>query len=376
MKLNLVAPLTKALKVMTTRELSFEIDFIPCRFTNLPPTKIINWLLTESSAHFKPARPWGFPTVIQVEVSSRCNLSCPCCPVSIGLERPTGHMDFGLFQKIIDEIGHTILVILFWDWGEPFLNPQAYEMIRYAHSHGIRVISSTNGHLFATPHHASEVVHSGLDALVFSLDGITQETYRQYRSGGKLQQVLEGITRVITEKRRLGSETPLVNLRFIVMKHNEQELHQIGSFASSLGVDLLTIRKFHMVHSGSMEHKGTMRMSPTQPKFQLPPIDQSSGRPLRTLNNPCRNLWNCPTIHWDGTVTSCFMDFAEKRPLGTLGTLGFKEIWYGPDFLELRHNFRKRWRDLPLCGDCSNGFVGGDVGSESNAEAIAFPRPL
>ena len=373
MQLNLITPLMKVLKILTTRRLRFEVDFIPCRFTNLPPTKIINWLLTESSVHFKPARPWGFPTILQVEVSSKCNLSCPLCPVSIGLERPTGYMDFGLFQKIIDEIGDTLLVILFWDWGEPFLNPQAYEMIRYAHSRGIRLISSTNGHLFAAAHHASQVVHSGLDALVFSLDGITQETYRQYRAGGRLQQVLEGIRRVIAEKRRLGSETPLVNLRFIVMKHNEQEVNQIGSLASSLGVDLVTIRKFHMVQTGSFEHQETMRMAPTQPRFQLPPIDQASGRPLRTLNNPCRNLWNCPTIHWDGTVTSCFMDFAERRPLGNIRTQSFKEIWHGRDYLELRHNFRKRWRELPLCGDCSNGFVGGDVGCESNAEAIAFP---
>jgi MoaA/NifB/PqqE/SkfB family radical SAM enzyme len=371
--LRMLSQLQNVLTVLATRRLSFEVDFIPCRFRGISSAKMINWLLTESSVRFKPARPWGFPTIMQVEVSSKCNLRCPMCPVSIGLDRPGGHMDLGLFQKVIDEIGDHLFVVLFWDWGEPFLNPEAYQMIRHAHSRNIRVISSTNGHLFATGHHASQVVESGLDALVFSVDGITQETYQQYRAGGRLDHVLEGITKVVAAKRRVGSKTPLVNLRFIVMEHNEQEVQQLKGFASSLGVDLLTVRKFHILHSGNFEPQAAMKLWPRQTRYQLPPLDPTTGKPVRAPQNPCRNLWNCPTIHWDGTVCSCFMDFAGRRPLGNLSSHTFREIWHGHKYRRLRTQFRERWRDLTPCGQCSNGFVGGDVGRHSNAEAIWSP---
>ena len=95
---------------------------------------------------------------------------------------------------------------------------------------------------------------------------------------------------------------------------------------------------------------------------------------MRLLNNPCRNLWNCPTLHWNGTVCSCFMDFDEERPLGDLRGQHFEEIWKGQAFQKLRRAFRKGWQDLPLCGECSSGFKGGDVGRESNAEIVLFRR--
>lgn len=360
----------KVLKVLRERRLDFEIDLIPCRFSRLSPPKLINWLLTESSVHFKPTRPWGFPTILQVEVSSRCNLSCAMCPVTIGLDRPRGHMDLGLFQKVVDEIGEYLFVILFWDWGEPFLNPHAYQMIRQARTRGVKVIASTNGHLFATPQHAMEVVHSGLDALIFSIDGIGQETYERYRAGGRLEQAVDGIRRVVAEKRRARATNPLVNLRFIVMKHNEHELQHLGRFASSLGVDLVTVRKFHMIHSGNPEHAEILKLTPDDPKYQLPPLDRAGGKPVRATANPCRNLWNCPTIHWDGTVCSCFMDSGETRPLGNLQNRSFSEIWRGSSYRKLRKSFRSCWQRLSLCEYCSNGFEGGDVGQGSNVEVI------
>ena len=361
----------KVLKALITRKIKFEVDLIPFEFENVPLKKMINWILTEGSVFFKPARPWGFPTILQIEVTSHCNLRCRVCPVTTGMDRLSGDMDWGLFKKTIDELGDYLLLILFWDWGEPFLNANAYEMIRYAHSRGIKVMSTTNGHVFASGNHAQNVVESGLDVLVFSVDGITQETYQRYRAAGRLETVLEGIKKVVAEKKSLKSKTPLVNFRFIVMKHSEQEIPQLRELARSLGVDALTLRKFYAIPNRRQEGAGQKReFMPSQAKYQLPEHSQEDQRPTRITKNPCKNLWNCPTIHWEGTVCSCFMDFNEECPLGALRQKSFKEIWYGQVFRDLRRNFRKRWQELPLCGECSNGFKGGDVGRESNAEIV------
>jgi len=372
---EMIFNISKCIRALLIQKINFEVDLIPFEFENLPMKKIINWIFTEGSVLFKPARPWGFPTILQMEPTSHCNLRCRVCPVTTGMDRPSGDMDEGLFKKTVDELVDYLLLILFWDWGEPFLNPNVYEMIRYARSRGIKVMSTTNGHLFASKDHAQNVVQSGLDVLVFSVDGITQETYQHYRSVGKLESVIEGIRRVVAEKKSLKSKTPLVNFRFIVMRHNEGEIPYLKEFARSLGVDALTLRKFYAIPNRREERiEAKQALMPSQAKFQLPEHSPENQRPIRIDRNPCKTLWNCPTIHWDGTVCSCFADFNEERRLGFLGLQPFKEIWDGQVFRNLRRNFRKGWQELPLCRECSSGFKGGDIGREGNAEVVLFHK--
>jgi MoaA/NifB/PqqE/SkfB family radical SAM enzyme len=361
----------KCLRALITRKIKFEVDLIPFEFESLPLKKIVNWIFTEGSVFFKPTRPWGCPTLLQVEPTSRCNLRCRVCPVTSGLGRPSGDMDEELFKKTMDELADYLLLILFWDWGEPFLNPKIYEMIRYARHRGIRVMSTTNGHVFASGEHARNVVKSGLDVLVFSVDGISQETYQHYRNIGRLESVLEGIRKVVAEKKSLNSKTPLLNFRFIVMNHNEREIPHLEEFARTLEVDALTLRKFYAIPNPRVEGTEAKReLMPSQPKFQLPRIEDQ--RPLRITKNPCKTLWNCPTVHWDGTVCSCFADFHGERPLGSLGRQSFKEIWDGQPLRNLRRRFRKGWQELPICKECGSGFRGGDIGRESTAEIVLF----
>ena len=56
-------------------------------------------------------------------------------------------------------------MILLWDWGEPFLNPSIYEMIAHAKRHSIKIVSSTNGLIFADGDHAEQLVRSGIDTI-------------------------------------------------------------------------------------------------------------------------------------------------------------------------------------------------------------------
>lgn len=371
--------LSQLFNAIAKRRISFELDMVPLHFEKLPLKKILNWALTESSVLLKPPRPWGFPTILQVEPTSYCNLRCRVCPVGVGLDRPSGNMDPEIFRRLVDDLGKYLLVMMFWDWGEPFLHPDAYEMIHYARRSGIKVVCSTNGHLFANRDNARKLINSGLDVLVVSLDGITQETYQAYRIRGNLETVLEGIRNVVSEKRLARSPLPLVNLRFIVMKHCEHQVPQLESYARSLGVDVLTFRKFHFVpgtETWMSESHGeysslSARLIPGEARYQLPALSDG-GRPIRLARNPCKNLWNCPSIHWNGTVCSCFMDYNEKQPLGSLKTQSFREIWYGDPYARLRRAFRKSWRDLALCGQCASGYLGGDIGRQANSDAFFF----
>lgn len=365
-------PLLQIFKAFFFRRLDFKIDLIPFEFRGLPYKKIFNWLKTESSVLFKPSRPWGFPTVIQIEPTTQCNLACSSCPVARDLSRPRGSMGLAEFKSLIDQLKDYLLVILFWDWGEPFLNPDAYKMISYAREAGIKVMASTNGHGFAENNHARQVVAAGLDVLTFSVDGINQDSYQQFRRKGSLAQVQEGIRNVAAAKKNKKSPLPLINLRYIVMKHNEAELSRLPEFSRSLPIDILTVRKFHAVPYDKEGWQAAKSMVPEQGKYQLPRLSRSSGEPERVAKNPCKNLWNCPTVHWDGKICRCFMDYSEKFVLGDLKKQSFKAIWYGPEYHRVRRRFRNKWQDLELCNVCSSGFAGGDVGREANVEKLEF----
>jgi len=283
-------------------------------------------------------------------------------------------MDLELFKKIVDELKQYLLLILLWDWGEPFLNPKIYEMIDYANRRGIKLLSSTNGHIFSSGDHARKVVASGLDALIFSVDGVTQKTYQEYRSGGPLEAVLEGIRKVAAEKRRRRSRTPLLNFRFIVMQHNEHELAHLEEFARALDVDLLTFRKFFAVVSHKEEFKRQEAFDPENSRYYRFERSPEKSGLLRVEKNPCKNLWNCPAIHWNGTVSSCTCDYDESCVLGYLRERRFADIWFGGAARDIRQIFRRQWRELPLCKDCVYAFKGGDMGRESVTEAITFTQ--
>jgi radical SAM protein with 4Fe4S-binding SPASM domain len=366
----------RAVRALLTRRLRIYADRIPYDFERLPLKKLLNACLVETSVYFKPSRPWGWPTHLMVEPSSHCNLSCTLCPVTLGLDRPQGHMEFQTFKKLLDEIGEYLFTLLLWDWGEPFLNPAIYTMIAYAGQKGIKTISSSNGHLFALQDKADNVIRSGLDTLIFAVDGITQATYERYRQGGKLDLALEGMRMVVARKKALGSKTPLVNFRFIVMGHNEHEIPQVKELARSLGVDALTLKTLNpcVQNPYAAEEEAGKRLDflPRNRQFWRFKGKGMNSRVRRT-RNPCKHPWYHPNMHWNGVICSCSSDPQEKFPLGDLRQKSFREIWADEPYRRLRRQFRSDWNQVPLCRECSYAYEGGDCSHETIAEAVFFP---
>ena len=132
---------------------------------------------------FKKAIYWGSPPVVMIEPTNICNLKCPLCPSGNGtLKRTKGYMNFNVFKKIIDEIQATAFMVVLWNQGEPYLNKDFSKMVKYASDRGLFTLVSTNGNI---AFNAEEVVNSGLDSMIISLDGTTQETYNKYRVNAK-----------------------------------------------------------------------------------------------------------------------------------------------------------------------------------------------
>ena len=128
----------------------------------------------------KPVQ-WGYPVSVSFEPTTSCNLRCPECPSGLRqFTRPTGMLQKDFFRDTIDDIYRELLYLIFYFQGEPYLNPDFLEMVKYASSKGIYTATSTNAH-YLNDGNAKRTVESGLDRLIISIDGTTQDVYKQYR---------------------------------------------------------------------------------------------------------------------------------------------------------------------------------------------------
>ena len=184
----------------------------------------------------KPVQ-WGYPVSISFEPTTSCNLRCPECPSGLrAFTRPTGMLENSFFEKTIDEIHKELLYLIFYFQGEPYLNPDFLAMVKYAAGKKIYTATSTNAH-YLTDEVAKKTVESGLDRLIISIDGTTQDVYEQYRVGGNIEKVIEGTKNIMKWKKELKSKTPFVFFQFLVVKPNEHQVEDIKRLAKAVGVD-------------------------------------------------------------------------------------------------------------------------------------------
>jgi len=125
----------------------------------------------------KPVQ-WGYPVSISFEPTTSCNLRCPECPSGLrAFTRPTGMLKRDFFSETIDQLHKELLYLVFYFQGEPFLNPDFLEMVKYASGKKIYTATSTNAH-YLTDAVSKKTIESGLDRLIISIDAL----HRKYTS--------------------------------------------------------------------------------------------------------------------------------------------------------------------------------------------------
>ncbi|MBW1767598.1 MAG: radical SAM protein, partial [Deltaproteobacteria bacterium] len=192
MKKPLLSETTRmAARLLFQGRITLTFDQLPFRLHNLPFKKRLNFLIQGMQLMARSVHQVGMPPILQIEPSNICNLHCLTCATGAGLmTRPAALMSFDMYRRVIDQVKDHVYLLAFWSWGEPFINKDAFRMIRYAKENGILVHTSTNGHYFNTKEQARKVVDSGLDSLIVAVDGLDQQTYAKYRKGGNLQIVI------------------------------------------------------------------------------------------------------------------------------------------------------------------------------------------
>lgn len=293
----------------------------------------------------------GMPFFISIEPTTSCNLRCPQCPSGLReFTRPTGMLEGRLFEKVILQLKSSLHSLTFYFQGEPYLNPDFLKMVSFAGKQNIYTITSTNAH-YLTPENAKQTVESGLDKLIISIDGITQEVYQQYRIGGRLDKVMEGTKEILKQKKLLKSKTPHVIWQFVVFKSNESQVEAVKKLGKELGVDQVKIKtaqiyNFENGHDLIPESEEFSRYKKTEEgKFEI----------KNKLLNQCWRMWQGCVITWDGKVVPCCFDKDAHYKLGNLEEEGFEAVWQSPAYNNFRKSVLGSRNEIDICTNCTEG---------------------
>ncbi len=286
-----------------------------------------------------------------MEPTTSCNLRCPECPSGLrAFSRPTGMLQPDFFEKVVDELAPDLLYLILYFQGEPFLNKNLFEMIRYASQKKIYTATSTNAH-YLDDDNARKTIESGLDRLIISIDGTTQETYQQYRIGGSLEKVIKGAQNMVKWKRQLKSKTPHLIFQFLVVKPNEHQIKEVQQLAKSIGIDEVvykTAQLYDYVHGNEL-----MPNDLTHSRYKKNKDGTYSIR--NPLLNHCWRMWHSCVITWDGNVVPCCFDKDASHRLGQVATLGFRKVWQSEPYNRFRKLVLKSRSNIDICTNCTEG---------------------
>jgi radical SAM protein with 4Fe4S-binding SPASM domain len=298
----------------------------------------------------KPVQ-WGLPITISIEPTTACNLRCPECPSGLrSFTRETGNLKADFFKETVDALHRDLLFLIFYFQGEPYINPRFLDMVEFANKKGLYTITSTNAH-FLNDENARRTIESGLDRLIISIDGTTQETYEQYRIGGHLDTVIEGAKNVVAWKKKLKSKTPHIIFQFLVVRPNEHQIPDVYRLAREIGVDEVKLKTAQVY-----DYQFGNPLIPTQDRYaRYEQSPDGTWSVKHALVNHCWKLWHACVITWDGMVVPCCFDKDATYRMGDLRKQTFQSLWHGEAYGRFRRAILKGRSEIDICTNCTEG---------------------
>lgn len=294
---------------------------------------------------------WGLPASIAIEPTTSCNLRCPECPSGLrSFTRPTGMLQSNMFYKLIDELHHSLIYLIFYFQGEPYLNTNFLEMVSYAVKKNIYTATSTNAH-YLTDENCKKTISSGLHRLIISIDGTTQETYQSYRIGGKLEKVIEGTKNMVKWKKEMKSSSPHLIFQFLVVKPNEHQINDVLQLAKELGVDEVRFKTAQVY-----DYKNGNELIPENEHYSRYYKNSDGTFSIKNkMLNHCWKMWHSCVITWDGKVVPCCFDKDASHTLGEVSVSSFGTIWKSASYNQFRASVLKSRSEIEMCKNCTEG---------------------
>lgn len=321
--------------------------------TGLPPRKLINAVKLALSywlSAFGVVWRWNVsPMFISIEPSNVCNLKCPECPVGMRQTQIKAvNADLALTKKLIDELAPRLMYTTLYFQGEPLLNKNFTEMVKYIRGKNILTGTSTNAQLI-NDEMAKRLVQSGLDRLIISMDGTTPETYEAYRVGGKLEKTINAVQSLVRWKKELKSASPFLEIQFIVFKTNEHQMTEMKKLAEEWKVDKLTFKSAQLY-----DFENGHDLLPVNKKYARYELRSDGKYHIKSpLRNRCKRLWNGAVINSKGEVLPCCFDKESSFVFGNINNQTFAESWKSEESAAFRKKLLENRRQFEMCRNCT-----------------------
>jgi len=297
-------------------------------------------------------RELPFPTKFAVEVTAQCNLACAMCHHP-AMQRPKGRMPLELWKRCADQVAAASPRTECWFsfCGEPLMEPDLLlKMLKYGKSAGLCSLNLNTNGILLTPDLAGPILDSGVDLIVFGVDGFTQDTYGRIRIHGDRDVLYSNIENLLRERAARGNG-PEIQVQFIEMDENMHELKAFKAYWLERGA---TVKVRNKLSWGG--------------KFDTPLCITPDERIA------CPWAMTMMHVFWDGRVPRC--------PGDTEGVEGAGNAWDEPLVVLWQH--LGRYRDLHLkhefnklperCRDCKDWMTGAAHRIRPLATVSAHPR--
>lgn len=304
------------------------------------------------------------PLFLHIEPTGVCNLKCTMCPRTESITRDLRHMKLEQFQKISDAIDP--IFVAFVGFGEPLLNPQILDMVRYSVKKKITTRISSNATMLNTKR-SKEILASGLHQIWFSIDSPSPENFEKIRVGADFQETIAGIKEFLTLAREKKSKI-VITVNFTITKDNvheiprmvefcREELDIIPTFARGYGYDIESQQQ-RALQNTSQVQKFLEEGAGLAHLYQLPAVERN----LKTIRydlqhpldgkGPCYFPYYVVAVSWDGKVSPCCLFYDYQMNLGNVNEKPFAEIWNGRGYQNFRMKLKTHRCDLNICNTC------------------------
>ena len=318
--------------------------------------KIINLLKVELKLAFNDSDVEGlFPYYLVIDISSTCNLRCPLCQTGLKKNiKRKNLISLENYIKIVEPVKNYVFQIFLYNWGEPFLNKDIYDIIAYNSRNNIATSVSSN---FNIPIDADRLVESKLTHLIISADGITQDVYSKYRVQGDINNVYSNLNKLVEAKQKHKSKYPHIEWQCLVTKFNEKQLNQIREKAFSMGADEV---RFSNLNFYSVENDPSIQEKWLPENKRYRQFESDSFNKVRKSNQrkPCFWLWRSAIITADGGIIPCCL--YDIQSWDNILDTGLIPSWNNIIYLEARNrskNNPKLKNQEIICDRCTASYI-------------------
>ena len=333
--------------------------------------------LKESAADIKsvirqPVVAPNLPRHLQIEIITRCNLECVMCPRTVALEHAQSsaqkkvwqrQMSIENFRQIIDGIP-KIQTLSLHGIGEPLMHPHIFEMVEIASSAGIAVRFTTNATLL-NPAKSKRLLNAGLNRIIFSLDGATTETYETIRIGAKFDDVIENISRFMSQRKKLNQKNPIVDVNMVVTRRNCFETEKMIELCGELGVDGLVLSPMQPPEKefennccdtetwNALAERSRQKAKTSGVKLYLRGGIRGNKKSIaEKQTHKCIHPWTSAVVMMDGEVMPCCNIHSKRFSMGNVFSQNFAELWNDTYYKNFRSELRQRGNVPKPCRWC------------------------